>query len=101
MFGRQNKSVSRQQSAFIQAIGQAGFWLALLATILIYPKLFAFAGWLADRVFGNDFYGDALTFIQYALSILVAMIVLSLARATTASTAVMLALAAVSRLPVF
>ncbi|MEO1242780.1 MAG: hypothetical protein AAFX54_12800 [Pseudomonadota bacterium] len=79
----------------------AAFWLAVLCTFLMWPQLLAASHWLGEAVFADQVTPDMLELMKWALFVIVVMIMLSFARLAWGSSAAVVAIWALTKLPIF
>jgi hypothetical protein len=101
VFGNNKHGKDKQRGMFMDLMQRVAFWLAVLCTFLMWPQIWALSQVIGDMVFSGSVDDQTLTFMKFALFGILVMIVLSMAQMTWGSSAFVVGLWAVTRLPIF
>lgn len=77
------------------------FWVAALCTLLMLPQIWLASGWLANTLLRPEFGAEITWYLRPVVFICLLMAGLYAARATLASSFALVALAAITKLPLF
>lgn len=101
MFNQNPHGRSNQQNKFMDKVQQAAFWIAVLATFLMWPQIWSASLWLTDTVFRGQIDYAYLHLMSYLLFGVIFMVLLSLAQAGLGSSAAVLVIWLISKSPMF
>ena len=102
MMGEKNREGrSKKQSNFMEMMQQAAFWCAALCTILMWQVIWKMADFFGALAFSAHLGSADLDIVRFALFGIIFMIFLRLAQAGWASSVMIAALFAITRLPIF
>lgn len=102
MFGEKERETNvKPQSNFLVMMQQAAFWCAILCTALMWQIIWKMADFFGTLAFSAHLGSADLDIVKFALFGIIFMIFLRLAQAGWASSVMIAALFAITRLPIF
>jgi len=78
---------------------QMAFWAAILCAILLMPQTWVFSGWLSNKLLAPEFGFQIAYYMRPIVCLCLFMAGLAAARATLSSSLALVALAALTKLP--
>ena len=100
MLNRNSPGRSSQQNNFMTMMHKTAFWLAVLATFLLWPQIWDISAWLTANVFRGQIEYAYLDVMSAALFCIIFMVLLSMARAGLVSSIFIAVLWLIARSPI-